>query len=122
MSKRILIVDDSSFARSMLNEILVKHGYDIAGEAGNGSEALEKYDRLQPDLVTMDVAMPGLSGVNTLKEIIGRRPEARVVMVSSVHSVEIVKEALLAGAVDYVLKPYTKERLLKAVEKALGQG
>ena len=122
MSKRILIVDDSSFARSMLNEIFIKNGYEVAGEAANGSEALEKYGLLKPDLVTMDIAMPGLDGIEALKEIIRIYPEAKVVMISSVHSKEIVKTILLAGATDYVIKPFTKERLLKAIDKALLQG
>ncbi len=122
MSKRILIVDDSSFARSMLNEILVKNGYEVVGEAAKGSEAIEKYSLLKPDLVTMDIAMPGLDGIDALKEIISMYPEAKVVMISSVHSKEIVKTVLLAGATDYVIKPFTKERLLKAIDKALLQG
>ena len=90
---RILIVDDSSFAKSMPNEILVKHGYDVVGEASSGSEALEKYGRLKPDLVTMDIAMPGLDGLKALKEIIRSYHEAKVVMISSIHSKEIVKKA-----------------------------
>ncbi|MFX4261120.1 response regulator [Pelotomaculum propionicicum] len=122
MNKRILIVDDSSFARSMLTEIFIKHGYDVVGEASSGSEALEKYGQLKPDLVTMDIAMPGLDGIMAIKEIIHSFPEARVVVISSIHSKEIVKKALLAGAFDYVIKPFTKERLLKAIDKALLQG
>lgn len=121
MSKRIMIVDDSRFARSMLNEIFLKHGYEVAGEASNGSEALEKYDMLKPDLVTMDIAMPD-NGINALKEMLERYPEAKVVMISSIHSKEIVKEVLLAGALDYVIKPFSKERLLKAIDKAFLQG
>lgn len=121
MSKRILIVDDSSFAKSMLNEIFIKHGYDVVGEASSGSEALEKYGRLKPDLVTMDIAMPDLDGLKALKEIIRIYPEAKVIMISSIHSKNIVEKALTAGAFDYVIKPFTKERLLKAIDKALLQ-
>lgn len=121
MSKRIMIVDDSSFARSMLNEIFLKHGYEVVGEARDGNEALEKYDQLKPDLVTMDIAMPDTNGINALKEMLSRHPGAKIVMISSVHSKEIVKNVLLAGALDYVIKPFTKERLLKAVDKALLQ-
>jgi two-component system chemotaxis response regulator CheY len=117
-----MIVDDSSFARSMLNEIFLKNGYAVVGEARDGKEALEKYGVLKPDLVTMDIAMPDLNGINALKEMIGKHPEAKVVMVSSIHSKEIVKNILLAGALDYVIKPFTKERLLKAIDKALLQG
>lgn len=122
MSKRIMIVDDSSFARSMLNEIFFKHGYEVVGEARDGNEALKKYDQLKPDLVTMDIAMPDINGINALKEMVDRYPEAKVVMISSVHSKEIVRNVLLAGALDYVIKPFTKERLLKAIDKALLQG
>ena len=122
MGKRILIVDDSSFARSMLNEILIKHGYEVVGEARDGNEALEKYEQLKPDLVTMDIAMPHLNGINALKKIIDSFPDAKIVMISSVHSKEIVKSVLLGGALDYVIKPFTKERLLKAIDKALLQG
>jgi two-component system chemotaxis response regulator CheY len=122
LGKRILIVDDSSFARSMLNEILLKHGYEVVGEARDGNEALEKYEQLKPDLVTMDIAMPHLNGINALKKIIDSFPDAKIVMISSVHSKEIVKSVLLGGALDYVIKPFTKERLLKAIDKALLQG
>lgn len=122
MGKRILIVDDSNFARSMLNAILFKHGYEVVGEARDGNEALEKYEQLKPDLVTMDIAMPHLNGINALKKIIDSFPDAKIVMISSVHSKEIVKSVLLGGALDYVIKPFTKERLLKAIDKALLQG
>lgn len=122
MGKRILIVDDSSFARSMLNEILFKHGYEVVGEARDGNEALEKYEQLKPDLVTMDIAMPHLNGINALKKIIDSFPDAKIVIISSVPSKEIVKSVLLGGALDYVIKPFTKERLLKAIDKALLQG
>lgn len=114
MSKRIMIVDDSNFARMMLRKILTGQGYDIVGDYGNGTDAVAEYKRLNPDLVTMDIVMPEMGGREALNKILSLDPEAKVVVVSSLDAKDSV-----VGARDFVLKPFTKERLLQAVEKAL---
>lgn len=112
-----MIVDDSNFARMMLKKILVSQGYEVVGDYSNGVEAVAEYERLSPDLVTMDIVMPDMGGKEALKEILSLDPEAKVVIVSSLDVQESVP-----GAQDFVLKPFTKERLLQAVEKAFMRG
>jgi two-component system chemotaxis response regulator CheY len=121
LGKRIMLVDDSSFARNMLKDILTKQGYDIVGEAKNGREAVELYDQIKPDLVTMDIAMPELDGIDALNRILEINPAARIIIISSANSREIVKHAVQEGALDFVVKPFTKNRLLKAIDKALAR-
>ncbi|NLI11239.1 MAG: response regulator [Peptococcaceae bacterium] len=121
MGKRIMLVDDSNFARDMLKDILTKHGYEIAGEARNGREAVELFEQIKPDLITMDIAMPELDGINALNKILAANPAARVIVISSANSREIVKHVVQDGALDFVVKPFTKDRLLKAVDKALAR-
>ena len=121
MGKRIMLVDDSDFARNMLRDILSKQGYDIVGEARNGSEAVEKYNQIKPDLVTMDIAMPELNGIDALNKIMAINPEAKIIIISSANSREIVKHAVQDGALDFVVKPFPKDRLLKAIDKALAK-
>ena len=113
MNKRIMIVDDSNFARMMLKKILVSQGYEVVGDYCSGKDAVANYERLSPDLVTMDIVMPDMGGKEALKEILSLDPEAKVVIVSSLD----VEEAV-PGAQDFVLKPFTKERLLQAVERS----
>ncbi|MFX4261764.1 response regulator [Pelotomaculum propionicicum] len=114
MKKRIMIVDDSNFARMMLKKILTGQGYEVVGDYGNGIDAVAEYQRLNPDLVTLDIVMPEMGGKEALHKILSMDPQAKVVIVSSLD----VKESIL-GAQDFVLKPFTRERLLQAVEKAL---
>lgn len=113
MNKRIMIVDDSDFARMMLKKILTGQGYEIVGDYGNGKDAVAEYKRLSPDLVTMDIVMPEMGGKETMAKILSLDPDAKVIIVSSLD----VKDSVL-GARDFVLKPFTRERLLQAVEKA----
>lgn len=119
MKKRILIVDDSYLMREMLRDILAYHGYEVAGEAENGSEAIELYKELKPDLVTMDITMPGLDGIETVKGILSIDPDANIVMVSSAGHDEQVRKALQAGARDYVVKPFPRMRFVSAIDNAL---
>ncbi len=121
LGKRIMLVDDSDFARNMLKDILTKQGYDIVGEAKNGREAVELYDQIKPDLVTMDIAMPELDGINALNKILAINPAARIIIISSANSKEIFKHVVQDGALDFVVKPFTKNRLLKAIDKALAR-
>lgn len=118
MSKRILIVDDAVFMRMKLKDILEKNGYEVVAEAQNGVEAIEKYKSENPDLVTMDITMPELDGVSALKEIKKINPNAKVIMCSAMGQQSMVMEAIQAGAVDFIVKPFETDRVIKSLEKA----
>ncbi|MBC7319030.1 response regulator [bacterium] len=120
MSKRILIVDDAAFMRMMLKNILTQNGYEIAGEASNGLEAVTLYKELKPDLVTMDITMPEMDGITAVKEIKKIDPEAKIIMCSAMGQQAMVIESIQAGAKDFVVKPFQPDRVLEAVKKVLG--
>ena len=117
---RCLIVDDSAFMRFHLRRMMDSFNNIIASEASNGNEAIVEYDRLRPDIVLMDIVMPGLEGVETVRRICKSNPEARIIMVSSVSYQEKIDEAIAAGAKYFVAKPVTTEELKMAIEKAMG--
>jgi two-component system chemotaxis response regulator CheY len=116
---RILIVDDAVFVRRHLRDLLEKAGYEVVAEAEDGAEALALYDTHHPDLVTMDVVMPRMTGIEALRELRANHREARVVICSSLSDEPSIIEAIGLGARDYVLKPVKESRFLDAVEKAL---
>ncbi len=116
---RIVLVDDAVFMRRQLREILENGGYDVVAEGEDGSEALELYETHRPDLMTLDLVMPRMSGVEALRELRRRHPEARVVVCSSVSDQSSIFEAIGLGARDYVRKPISPERILAAVAQAL---
>lgn len=118
MSKTILVVDDAAFMRMMIRDILVKDGY-LIHEAVNGRDAIEKYDEIEPDLVTMDITMPEVDGITALRTIRERHPEARVLMVSAMGQQKMIVEALEAGALDFVVKPFQPTKVLETVRKSL---
>lgn len=115
---KILVVDDASFMRMMIKDILTKNGYEVL-EAQNGAEALAKYQESRPDLTTMDITMPEMDGIATLKALIKLDPQARVIMCSAMGQQGMVIEAIQAGARDFVVKPFQPDRVLEAVKKAL---
>ena len=119
MAKKIMIVDDAAFMRMMIKDILSKNGYEVVGEAENGRVAVEKYADLKPDLVTMDITMPEMDGIEALKKIKQSDPGARVVMCSAMGQQAMVVEAIQSGAKDFIVKPFQAERVLEAVSKAL---
>lgn len=118
MSK-ILIVDDSLVMRKNLRTILSEAGHTVIAEAGNGIQACKEYNKHQPDLVTMDVTMPFMNGVDALKKIIYEFPDAKVIMVSIASSSKLIFEAMQHGATNYVLKPFTVEKVLNTVNQSL---
>lgn len=120
MSKSVLIVDDAAFMRMMIKDILTKNGYEIAGEAADGNQAVEQYKESNPDIVTMDITMPDKDGIEAVKEIIGIDPEAVIIMCSAMGQQAMVMEAIQAGARDFIVKPFQQERVLQALEKAVG--
>jgi len=121
MGAKILIVDDAAFMRMMLSDILEENGYDIAGEAEDGDEAVRLYIKLKPDLVTMDIVMPGAGGIESIRNILKKDPEAKILVVSALGHQKLVKEAIEAGAKDFMVKPFTPEKVIEAVEGVLGQ-
>ncbi|MDW5299790.1 MAG: response regulator [Sedimentibacter sp.] len=118
MSK-ILIVDDSILSRKKLRIILEEANYEIVGEAGNGAEALKKYEDLLPDLVTMDITMPDVDGISALKDIIKYDSLAKVVMVTALGKGETILEALNAGAKNFITKPFSCNQVLNSIQEAL---
>jgi len=120
MSLKVLIVDDASFMRAMLKDILVSGGFDLAGEAVDGIEAVQKYKELRPDVVTMDIVMPLRSGIDAVKEIIALNKDARIIMCSALGQESLVLEAINAGAKDYIIKPFDPDRVVEMVKKVAG--
>lgn len=119
MKSRILIVDDASIMRRILKNILVINGYEVVGEASNGKEALDLYKKLKPDLVTMDIVMPQVNGIQALKNILDYDKDAKVIMISVIDQRHALKEVIDAGACDFILKPFENERIISAIEDCL---
>ncbi len=116
---KILIVDDSAVSRKKLRAILEAADHEIAGEAADGAEALEKYKTLTPELVTMDITMPNVDGISVLKEIMKYDPSARVVMITALGKGGTILEALDAGARNYITKPFAEDKILNAIQEAM---
>lgn len=116
---RILIVDDSRTSRKILRGILENAGYEIVAEATNGQEGYDKYVELKPDVVTMDVTMPVLDGIEALKKIVGDYPDAKVVMVTAAGQKTKLVEAVQNGAKEFVTKPFDPELLKVIIEKVV---
>ena len=116
---RILVVDDAAFMRKMVTDALTKGGHEVIGEAGNGTEAVEQYQSLKPDLTTLDITMPEKDGLSALKDIMAMDPSAKVIMCSALGQESKVLESIKLGAKDFVVKPFQADRVLGAVEKAL---
>ncbi|GGP12389.1 response regulator [Oceanobacillus neutriphilus] len=120
MSKKILIVDDAAFMRMMIKDILTKNDFEVVAEAQDGNEAVEKFKESHPDLVTMDITMPEKDGLAALKEILQVNPDAKVIMCSAMGQQAMVIDAIQAGAKDFIVKPFQAERVIEAIQKALG--
>ena len=119
MNKRILIVDDSFYMRTMLKNMLTDAGYEVVGEAANGAQALEMATATSPDLITLDVILPDNTGLDVLKSLRQIQPSAKVVMCSAVGQEVIVTEAIENGALAYIVKPFSEEKVLEIVGSAL---
>ena len=119
MGKRILIADDLSFIRMLQKEVLTEGGYQIVGEAANGREAVEKYRELKPEVAILDITMPGMNGLEAMREILSLDPQARVLICSAIGQQSLMVEAIKAGARDFVVKPFKPERLASAIARAL---
>jgi two-component system, chemotaxis family, chemotaxis protein CheY len=117
---RVLVVDDAAFMRKLLTDALVSGGHEVIGEAGNGVEAVTRWQELRPELTTLDITMPEKDGLQALSEIMAIDPSAKVIMCSALGQEGKVLEAVKLGAKDFVVKPFQPPRVLEAVDKALG--
>jgi two-component system chemotaxis response regulator CheY len=118
MAEVVLVVDDAAFMRMMIRDILSKEGF-IIHEAVNGADAVQKYGELGPDLVTMDITMPEMNGIDALRAIRAADPDARVLMVSAMGQQKMIMDALEAGAMDFLVKPFQPTKVLETVKKCL---
>jgi two-component system chemotaxis response regulator CheY len=116
---RVLIADDASFMRQMIREIIEPEGHEVVGEATNGIEAVDLFNELMPDLVTMDIVMPKRSGIDAVKAILAEHPTACVVMCSALGQETLVMEALQAGARDFIVKPFKPDNVIATISKML---
>lgn len=117
---KVLIVDDAAFMRMMIKDILEKNGFEIVGEASNGIKAVELYKKENPDVVTMDITMPDMDGIEAVKAIREYNPSAKIVMCSAMGQQTMVMDAIKAGAKDFIVKPFQPDRVLEAIKKVVG--
>ncbi len=115
----LLIVDDALIMRNMIKAFLSGSEHEVIAEASNGEDAIQAYFEHKPDLVTMDINMPGLSGMETMKYLVAQFPGARVVMLTALGRKELIVEAIRHGAKGYITKPFDQKRLIKEIDEAL---
>lgn len=120
MSHRVLVCDDALFMRALVGNILEQAGFEVCGQAETGQQAVAQYKALKPDLVTMDIVMPDMGGIDAVREITAFDPAAKVVMCSAMGQQALVNEALQAGAADFVVKPFQPNRVIEAVQRVMG--
>ena len=118
---KVLIIDDSIFVRKQISQILTSEGFEISAEAGDGLEGIEKYKELsgEVDVITLDITMPKMDGVTALENIIKIDPEAKVVMISALGKQDLVKQALITGAKNYIIKPLDRKKVLERITAVL---
>lgn len=115
--KKILIVDDAAFMRVSIKNIVTKNGFEVVGEAENGAVGVQKYMELKPDIVTMDITMPEMNGLEALQAIRKKDPGAAVVMVSALGQEAMVRDAVMSGARGFVVKPFKEDTIIAALAK-----
>jgi two-component system chemotaxis response regulator CheY len=115
--KRVLIVDDAEFMRMTIKTMLERNGFEVIGEAHNGREGVNEYKRLHPDIVTMDITMPEISGIDALKLIMEFDTKANVVMLSAMGQENLIREAVLNGAKSFLVKPFKEEQVIKTLNQ-----
>ncbi len=121
MSKRALIVDDSMLMRKMIDDVLTDDGWEVVGEAVDGQEAIDKYEQLRPDAVTLDIVMPGTDGLYALEHILKLDPDAKLVVVSALNQTKLISDAVRKGAHDFIVKPFMPEQLKETMATCLGE-
>lgn len=117
MSKRLLVVDDAVIIREIIKDTMANAGWEIAGEAENGQMAIERFRELQPDVMTLDMVMPGFDGLHALRNILAEFPQAKIIVVSALDQKNVLKDAFKIGASDFILKPFDKKNLVETVER-----
>ncbi len=115
--KKVLIVDDAIFMRSALKMMLEKNGFEVIGEAENGSVAIQKYKLLRPDIVTMDITMPEMDGIEALKVIRAFDGNAKIITISALGQECYVREAVMSGAKGFIVKPFKEDQIIKVLNK-----
>ena len=115
---RVLIVDDAKYVKEMIRSMLESHGHEIAGVASDGFEAIEKYKVLRPDVVLMDILMPGMDGLSAINRIREQDMKAKIIVVTALVKETLRRESMRAGAIDFITKPFEVERLLGAIKAA----
>ncbi|ELM0816072.1 response regulator [Listeria monocytogenes] len=115
---KLLIVDDAMFMRTMIKNIVKDSDFEVVAEAENGLEAVKKYDEVKPDIVTLDITMPEMDGLEALAQIMAKDPSANVIMCSAMGQQGMVVDAIKKGAKDFIVKPFQADRVLEALEKA----
>jgi len=119
MSRRVLVADDAAFMRQMIREIIEPEGFEVVGEATDGLEVVETFQKLHPDLVMLDIVMPKCSGIDALRRILAADRSARVVMCSALGQESLVQEALQAGARGFIVKPFKPDAVVATLRKVL---
>lgn len=117
--KNVLIVDDAAFMRFTLKMMLENNGFNVVGEAENGNIGVKKYKELSPDIVTMDITMPVMDGLQALKELKKINPNANVIMISAMGQENMVRDAVISGAKGFIVKPFKEEVILKAINRVV---
>lgn len=115
--KRVLIVDDAQFMRFQLRKILEKNQFEVAGEAENGLIGLQKCKELEPDIVTMDITMPEMDGIEALKSLVTSGTAAKIIMISAMGQEPLIRQAILAGAKDFIVKPFKEDTVIEKLNK-----
>jgi two-component system, chemotaxis family, chemotaxis protein CheY len=115
--KRLLVVDDALFMRKMICGVAVEAGWEVVGEAGDGAEGVRLYQELRPDLVTMDLVMPVMGGLEALRQIRALDPEAKVVVVTALDQKQALMDSIREGAIDFIVKPFERQRVLNLLHK-----
>ena len=117
MGKRLLIVDDALFMRMVIRDVAEATGWEVVGEASNGKEAIDLFSQTSPDLVTLDLVMPVMGGLDALSEILQRDAAAKVVVISALDQKETLLASVRKGAIDFIVKPFERERIVGVLNK-----
>jgi two-component system chemotaxis response regulator CheY len=119
MPKTVIVVDDITFVRKTISEILTEAHYEVVGEAADGKEAVDLYMKLRPDLITLDLVMPKVTGIEAARQIIRQNSDAKIIMISAMGQENLIVEAINAGVKDYILKPFTAQEILRSIDRVL---
>lgn len=119
---RLLVADDAVIIREIIKDTARAAGWEIAGEAANGAQAVEQFQQLRPDVVTLDMVMPEYDGMYALRAILEQDPQARVLVVSALDQRQVLKDAFKIGAADFIVKPFDKKMLVESLNRILGVG